>query len=279
MSVGTDHGCQHFRATRQGCTSSTGTGKEKFCNNFYWQFFLQEQDELLDDYTSSEDEDTATTPIAIPDTTSSPITTPEPETSESTFTTATSSTPLENGQIAWAPYNARKNKKQSRGHNNQKGPRRRPRSLDDTSRPVSPISAINLPSSLQHMPAFLLPSHKQPKGRWISKDKKTVPIVNSRPAFIFPQVPVTDHVTGRSEHVSRVKRGLGGGQGHKNPYVARCGGVFRDLYGVIQSPEYPLYYPNHKVSKHLQLQYLAINEQIIALDSYFVVAFWGKQHT
>lgn len=34
--------------------------------------------------------------------------------------------------------------------------------------------------------------------------------------------------------------------GERNPAVATCGGQYRELYGVLKSPEFPLYYPNNK---------------------------------
>ena len=139
------------------------------------------------------------------------------------------------------------------------------------------------------------------KGRWLSRNKETVQVINTKPAFIYPQVPLLDQETQEKEkegeeEEGRKRKGNGGprrggvealeeekdgeeerrGKGRRkgyppqwavslpkqprssrvrrgsgshsnNNYVALCGGVFRNLYGIIQSPEYPLYYPNNKV--------------------------------
>ena len=127
--------------------------------------------------------------------------------------TTTTSQPLLEGQIAWAPYSMMRADK---------------------------VSPVNLPS--YHTGMTLPPI----KGRWLSRNKDTVQLINTKPAFIYPQVPLLDQEKKEEEvRSSRVRRGSGSYT--NNNHVALCGGVFRDLYGIIQSPEYPLYYPNNKV--------------------------------
>ena len=136
-------------------------------------------------------------------------------TTQEDTTTTTTSQPLQKGQIAWAPYSMMRADK---------------------------VSPVNLPS--YHTGMTLPPI----TGRWLSRNKDTVQLINTKPAFIYPQVPLVDQE--KKEEVkevrsSRVRRGSGSYT--NNNHVALCGGVFRDLYGIIQSPEYPLYYPNNKV--------------------------------
>ena len=138
------------------------------------------------------------------------------ETSPTPDMPTTKEMPMGDGMIPWAIYSA-----------------------NDSMTPV------NLPSAL---PGFLLPNYTS-KGRWLSRDKQAVKLVNSRPAFIHPLVPlrnIKSHVEEEEKGKTRVKRGSGGGTGQYS--VSQCGGVFRDLYGVIKSPGYPLYYPNNKVA-------------------------------
>ena len=133
-------------------------------------------------------------------------------TQEDTTTAAATAPPLQDGQIAWAPYSMRSAK----------------------------VSPVNLPSF--HTGMTLPPV----KGRWLSRDKKEVQVINTRPAFIYPQVPLLDQeAQGKERRSKRVRRGSAGYT--NNQYVALCGGVFREMWGIIQSPEYPLYYPNNKV--------------------------------
>ena len=136
----------------------------------------------------------------------------------------TTSKDLPDGMIPWVPYQYR----------------------TDTKVHMTPV---NLPSAL---PGFLMPNSTS-KGRWLSKDKKLVKLINSRPAFSYPLIPVRnvqpleqeeEQEEEQQEEVRRVKRGSGSGGGVTE--AAQCGGVFRDLYGVIESPGYPLYYPNNK---------------------------------
>ena len=140
---------------------------------------------------------------------------------DTTTPSTTTSPPLQEGQIAWAPYSMRQWR-------------------------TDKVSPVNLPSF--HTGMTLPPV----KGRWLSRNKETVQLINTKPAFIFPQVPLLDQDTqvaerkgGKNKKGSRKRVRRGSGR-HNNNYVALCGGVFRDLYGIIQSPEYPLYYPNNK---------------------------------
>ena len=116
------------------------------------------------------------------------------------------------------------------------------------------MSPVNLPSAL---PGFLLPNYTS-SGRWLSKDKQSVKIINSRPAFTHPLVPLRNIQPGaeggeEGKGRKRVKRGSGGMNGK---HVSLCGGVFRDLYGVIKSPGFPLYYPNNKVFTFIYFLFL-----------------------
>ena len=107
------------------------------------------------------------------------------------------------------------------------------------------VSPVNLPSFHTGMgrPAYL--ARPPINGRWLSRNKETVQVINTKPAFIYPQVPLLDQETQEEGRSRRVRRGSGSLT--NNNHVALCGGVFRELYGIIQSPEYPLYYPNNKV--------------------------------
>ena len=151
-------------------------------------------------------------------------------TSESGDSTTTSSLP--DGMVAWSPY-------RSRYYNNNR-------------------------SGLGRSPMVIFPHPEDAKGRWESKDKIETQILNIRPAFILPAINISifeeyaqsdgleeDDVelfnegyvknTTNDGH-SRIKRATA----HSSPAVATCGGVFNGLYGVIESPGFPLYYPNNK---------------------------------
>jgi len=107
----------------------------------------------------------------------------------------------------------------------------------------SPYTSESLRANadILNAPMILFPKMHSAKGRWESRDKMDPKLLNIRPAFTLPGVPVAENGDKRSENY-RAKRATGFG----NPSVALCGGVFRDLYGKIESPEFPLYYPNNK---------------------------------
>merc|ERR1711892_1437367 len=139
----------------------------------------------------------------------------------STSSPAPSSSPpseLPNGMIAWSPY-----------------------SKDSKAKPIT------LPN-YSGFGGIFLPNQPQPKGRWISRDTEKANIINTTPAFALPLVAIIDQSKENQEKVNekyhRSKRATST-QG-LNPYVALCGGPFRELYGNIQSPDYPLYYPNNR---------------------------------
>ena len=95
-----------------------------------------------------------------------------------TFTTqedtTTTSQPLLEGQIAWAPYSMMRADK---------------------------VSPVNLPS--YHTGMTLPPI----KGRWLSRNKDTVQLINTKPAFIFPQVPLLDQGTQVAERKGGKNKG------------------------------------------------------------------------
>ena len=161
--------------------------------------------------TISSEATEATSTISEPSTSEEILRSEAPEASTTSPSTTKS---LPEGQIAWKPY-----------------------SVINTNN-SNHIAPINLP--MQLIPGLLLPElPHQPRARWISENKKSVQLINSRPGFIYPQLPLT--------RGHRVKRGSGSVSGGSKQHVAVCGGEFRELYGVIQSPDYPLYYPNNKV--------------------------------
>merc|ERR1712106_521361 len=147
--------------------------------------------------------------------------TTEETTEETTKFTATPELPatstsngLPDGMIEWAPY-----------------------SKDSFAKPVT------LPAGFH---GILIPKTSDVKSRWISKDIEKAKIINAKPAFILPQVAIIDQSDENKEKVMRKYQRSKRAATPMNPYVAICGGTFRDLYGVIQSPDYPLYYPNNK---------------------------------
>ena len=108
----------------------------------------------------------------------------------------------------------------------------------------APAKPVTLPAGFG---GVFLPSEEKAKGRWVNRDTTQAKIINTKPAFIHPQVAILDHTERIEEKADeqhqRAKRAT---STSTNPYVALCGGTFRDLYGNIQSPDYPLYYPNNK---------------------------------
>jgi len=166
---------------------------------------------ISDRQDSKEMDSSTTTPSLDTTTTNSDLTTVMSN-SDTTTTTppldtmTTETEPLTNGRIPWAPY--------------------------------------KLPNCTTDKVVI-----RDIEGRWISKD---VQMLNIIPGFTYPMVslnegqaiPIKANISSNFEQTkSRVKRAQ---SATKNPYVAKCGGTFRDLYGVIQSPEFPLYYPNRK---------------------------------
>merc|ERR1712032_1234930 len=89
------------------------------------------------------------------------------------------------------------------------------------------------------------PKLRPVKGRWISRDKAEAKLLNVRPGFIYPEMEVGDYPV-RKEGNGKIREKRHSGEAPDGSVVAVCGGTFRDLYGVIQSPDYPLYYPNNK---------------------------------
>lgn len=85
------------------------------------------------------------------------------------------------------------------------------------------------------------PMMEMVSGRWVSRDLVKAKLLNVRPSFLLPQVEVGQY---SSHGHGRLKRAAGDFLGGSP--VAMCGGTFRDLYGAIHSPDYPLYYPNNK---------------------------------
>ena len=90
------------------------------------------------------------------------------------------------------------------------------------------------------------PKLKPVKGRWISRDKAEAKLLNVRPGFLYPEMEVGDFPIREKTKGKRREKRHTGDHGPDGSVVAVCGGTFRDLYGVIQSPDYPLYYPNNK---------------------------------
>ena len=89
------------------------------------------------------------------------------------------------------------------------------------------------------------PKLRPVKGRWISRDKAEAKLLNVRPGFIYPEMEVGDFPVGKKDK-GKIREKRHSGEAPDGSVVAVCGGTFRDLYGVIQSPDYPLYYPNNK---------------------------------
>jgi len=110
--------------------------------------------------------------------------------------------------------------------------------------PYSKAKPVTLPAGFG---GVFLPSEVKPEGRWVSRDVQKAKIINARPAFAFPQVAILDQSEENQEKSEeRYQRTKRAAASPGNPYVALCGGTFRELYGNIQSPDYPLYYPNNK---------------------------------
>ena len=168
-------------------------------------------DEVEEGLRQEEEESTTETESlgTIPTTTTSTSTTSRQPTT-STQAETTTSPP---GLIKWAPYRG-----PSEGR--KKGGERKKKASFPKLRPV--------------------------KGRWISRDKAEAKLLNVRPGFLLPAMEVGDFPTReKSKGKIREKR-HSGDHSPDGSVVAVCGGTFRDLYGVIQSPDYPLYYPNNK---------------------------------
>jgi len=169
-------------------------------------------DEVEEGLRQEEEEESTTETESlgtIPTTTTSTSTTSRQPTTSTQAETTTSHP----GLIKWAPYRG-----PSEGR--KKGGERKKKASFPKLRPV--------------------------KGRWISRDKAEAKLLNVRPGFLLPAMEVGDFPTReKSKGKIREKR-HSGDHSPDGSVVAVCGGTFRDLYGVIQSPDYPLYYPNNK---------------------------------
>ena len=117
--------------------------------------------------------------------------------------------------------------------------------------PWSPYSlqrSAVTPAHPLKVPMILFPKVTAAKGRWESRDKLEAQLLNVRPAFTLPAVNIStpnnnNNKNNRRTSVSRRKKRAAGSE---SSHVALCGGVFRDLYGKLESPGFPLYYPNNK---------------------------------
>eukprot|EP00091_Calanus_sinicus_P006903 TRINITY_DN17721_c0_g1_i1.p1 TRINITY_DN17721_c0_g1~~TRINITY_DN17721_c0_g1_i1.p1 ORF type:complete len:149 (+),score=32.96 TRINITY_DN17721_c0_g1_i1:577-1023(+) len=118
-------------------------------------------------------------------------------------TTDAPSAELPSGMIEWAPYS------------------------ND-----SPAKPITLPASAGFGGIFLPKHNNKPSGRWISRDIVKAKIINAKPAFALPQVAIIEQTEENQEKVERkYQRTKRATSTPTNPYVAVCGGTFRDLYG------------------------------------------------
>jgi len=160
-----------------------------------------------------------------------------------------SSTILPEGMIPWSPYRGRGKR--------MREPKRRPIHRQPKRRSVEESTVASNKASPLKSPMVLFPKLSAAKGRWQSRDKIETKLLNIRPAFLLPVVEV-DPTRPDSMDQQRpmemaphplidttrtvVKRATR----EQNPAVAACGGEFRELYGVLKSPEFPLYYPNNK---------------------------------
>ena len=148
----------------------------------------------------------------IPTTSSTSTTSTQPP------TTTQADTSSHSGFIEWAPYKGKDRENLKGGKNTKKRTK-----------------------------VGKFPNVRPVKGRWISRDKAEAKLLNVRPGFVLPEMEVGDYPIRETKlkGKSREKRHTGD-HGADGSVVAVCGGTFRDLYGVIQSPDYPLYYPNNK---------------------------------
>lgn len=113
-------------------------------------------------------------------------------------------------------------------------------------------------------PIIVFPNTSQPIGTWRARKQFGAQLLNIKPAFNFPSVEIINttspwqlNVLNEEEEeeeeeekeekeeeragTRRRKRSL------SSSLLAGCGGTYRDvLYGLVQSPEFPLYYPNSR---------------------------------